>query len=60
MAFNKAVLFVFLLFYRFLGKGCPNSIMGISLSLFGELFLFSSGVDNIAAGRGELVITGGF
>ena len=39
-----------------MGKGCPNSIMGISLGLYGELFLFSSGVGNIAGGRGELMI----
>jgi hypothetical protein len=34
--------------------------MGISLGLFGELFLFSPGVDNIAGGRGELLIGDGF
>ena len=34
--------------------------MGISLWWFGEVFLFSSGVGNMAAGRGELLIAGGF
>jgi hypothetical protein len=34
--------------------------MGISLGLFGELFLFSSGVGNIAGGRGELIMGDGF
>jgi hypothetical protein len=34
--------------------------MGISVGLFGELFLFAEGLGNIAEGRGELGIDDGF
>lgn len=34
--------------------------MGISVGLFGELFLFAEGLGNIAEGRGELVTNEGF
>jgi hypothetical protein len=52
--------FYFDKFYKFLGRGWANSIMGISVGLFGELFLWTQDWGDIDEGRGELVTNEGF